>query len=1013
VAGVSSFGLSGTNAHIVVAEAPEPSTPAPVSASGPHVLTLSARSAAGLQALAGRYADVVAAHPERTLAHVAFTANTGRAHLDHRLAVVAEDAAQAEQRLRAVAAGTWAAGVQTGHVIGAEPSVAFLFTGHGSHYAGMGKELYASHDIFRGALDRCAELLRDELDVPLLDVLFGDGARLDEMVYAQPALFALQYALAEQWQAWGVHPTLVAGHSAGEYAAAVVAGVLDLADGLRLIAARGRLMQSLTGKGTMAALFVDEQQVAAAVAPRAAHVGIAAVNAPATTVVSGHAEAVAAVVAALGLDASEHRVLDVTVPAHSPLVDPILDDFEAVVRTIPLHLPRVALVSSMTAIVVHDEVTRPDYWRRHLRQPVRFAAVMDSLRAAGANTFLEIGPHSTLIGVGQRCAPDDDATWVASMRRDRDEAAQLADALAALYVAGVPVDWARYESAPSPRLTLPTYPWQRSSYWSSSAQRPGAAARPAWPAAVAAAEVQAGQAPLGFRVDRLAEQWAFLDVLATAAITDALRALGVFGSIGARLTTAGLVADGRVRPDQEGLVSRWLAHLADDGTLERDGDGFVVARPAAGPPAVDVLARADAVFDGGDELLAYARRCVELLVPVVTGEESALSTLFPDGDYTTVDYLYHGSPVAQYGNAIVRAAVTAAASSRRLRVLEVGAGTGGTTAALLPALAPSKPSYVFTDVSDFFLAHAADRFEEYAFVDYARLDIEQPPAAQGFTLGGFDVIIASNVLHATRDLDVTLRHVHSLLAPGGLLVAYETTRHPRWFDITTGLIEGWQRFEDGWRDDNPLLPVPVWAEALQAAGFTASTALPGPDAPTAFIGQQVLLARAAGGRADAGPDDEAVASTVVTHHGRRTGGPLPPLDLSGALGDERHELLVAYVRRAVAHVLRLGDPGRIEREQPLLDVGFDSLMAVELRNVLRAGLGLARKLSPTLAFDYPNVNAMATYLDGLLAGAPSDTSPVVLTAEEPAPRLDPAAVADLSEAEAEAVLLAKLTEIGS
>ena len=335
---------------------------------------------------------------------------------------------------------------------------------------------YAIQPVFRAAIDRCDELLRTVVDRSVPEILFGDGSLLHNMRYAQPALFALEYALAELWRSWGIRPTLVAGHSAGEYVAAVVAGVLSLEDGLRLIAARGSLMQSLAPDGAMVAVFVEEERVARAIAPYAADAGIAAVNGPATTVIAGRRDAVHAVIGALELEPDEYRTLDVRVAAHSPLVEPILDAFEQTVAGVSLSEPQIGLVSSLTGSLVGHEITTPRYWRRHLREPVRFAAVFDTLREAGYSTFVEIGPHPTLLDLGQRCWPDASGTWVSSLRRDADEWAQILDGLATLYTAGVTVDWAGFDRPyPRRRLALPTYPWENERYWADAGPRQSAA----------------------------------------------------------------------------------------------------------------------------------------------------------------------------------------------------------------------------------------------------------------------------------------------------------------------------------------------------------------------------------------------------------------------------------------------------------------------------------------------------------------------------------------------------------
>lgn len=386
------------------------------------------------------------------------------------------------------------------------------------------------------------------------------------------------------------------------------------------------------------------------------------------------------------------------------------------------------------------------------------------------------------------------------------------------------------------------------------------------------------------------------------------------------------------------------------------------------PPARTATSDESVDINGVEPLLDYLHRCGRNLASIVSGNESALTTLFPDGSYETVDFLYHDWAVARYINGIAREAVAAASSVREFRVLEIGAGTGGTTADLLPALPADRTEYTFTDVSEFFLTRARERFSDYPFVRYTLLDIERSPTDQGLIEGGFDVVVASNVLHATRNLDVTLTNVRSLLAPGGLLVAYEATHHPRWFDVTTGLIEGWQRFEDSWRADNPLLDTERWTAALTTAGFETVVALPGTDLASEVLGQHLLLARAPGIEQSVIPrsdhDGDAVQRVGLTDADIPVRSEIDER-LADALDDERHDVFVDVVRRCVAHVLRIGDAHRLPRERPLLELGLDSLMAVELRNVLRISLAISGPLPATLVFDHPNIAAIARFVQAI------------------------------------------------
>jgi acyl transferase domain-containing protein len=468
-AGISSFGFSGTNAHVVLEEAPAQAERDSAGSDRPaHVLTLSARTDAAVRALAARYSDFLKT-TDAPAADVCFTANAGRSLLEERLAVVGRSNAELSAALQGVARDGRAPGVHRGRAAPADVEVAFLFTGQGAQYPGMGRELYDSQPTFRRTIDRCDELLRRELERPLLSVMYpspGASGPLDDTAYTQPALFAIEYALAELWRSWGVEPAAVLGHSVGEYVAACVAGVFSLEDGLKLVAARGRLMQQLPRGGAMAAVFAGAARVEAALA-RNRGAAVAAMNGPEETVISGDAAAVNAAVTLLAEAGVRSRKLAVSHAFHSALIDPMLDEFERIAGAVRTAPPRTTFVSNLTGGIV-DQAFRLDgaYWRRHARQPVRFADGIRALHQEGTRVFLEVGPSPALLALARRAVPEDGCTWVASLRNGRSDFDSILDGAAALFARGVRIDWKGFDRDYSRcRISLPTYPFERERYW--------------------------------------------------------------------------------------------------------------------------------------------------------------------------------------------------------------------------------------------------------------------------------------------------------------------------------------------------------------------------------------------------------------------------------------------------------------------------------------------------------------------------------------------------------------------
>ena len=492
IAGVSSFGASGTNAHVVLEEAPsvgwgEPEGRTPtqevVSNAGVgvragrspqptapterplHMLTLSAKTDEALRELAENHATYLKSNQKTSLADICFTANTGRSHFEHRIALVAQSVEEAHEWLRT-----------KNYIIGksahARPKIAFLFTGQGSQYVGMGQQLYETQALFRQIIDQCDAILRTSLETPLPGLLYpsskgSDIDSLDRTSNTQPALFALEYALAKLWQSWGITPDTVMGHSVGEYVAACIAGVFSLEDGLKLIAARGHLMQTLCEKGDMLALPVSEAEVLGIIAPFGDAVSIAAINGPESVVISGTRQAINTLSITLADKGIEFKPLVTSHAFHSGMMEPMLGEFERVVASVTYAKPEIPLCANVTGEMVTDEITTPAYWVRHVRQPVRFSKAVETLYKDGVDTFLEIGPKPALLGMARQCLPNGTTgTWLPSLREGQDDWRQMLQSLGELYVQGGTVNWAAFDkNYPRRKVSVPTYPFQRQRYW--------------------------------------------------------------------------------------------------------------------------------------------------------------------------------------------------------------------------------------------------------------------------------------------------------------------------------------------------------------------------------------------------------------------------------------------------------------------------------------------------------------------------------------------------------------------
>lgn len=1027
LAGVSSFGFSGCNAHVILEEAPPNEEPAVAEIDRSlHLLALSARNPASLVDLAHRHGSALS--DDMVVADACYTANAGRSHFGNRLAVVGATTGELRRGLAAFVDGDESAAVAAGwHDGAARPQVAFLFTGQGAQYAGMGWRLYETSPTFRRALDECAEGLSPYLQPGLLEVLRSpaETSPINRTAYAQPAIFAIEYALAALWRSWGIEPVAVLGHSLGEYAAACVAGLLPLADALRLVAERGRLTEAFAADGAMAAVFAKQADVAAEIARGDGALTIAAYNGPEHFVISGERAAVASALARMQAAGVRAKPLRVAYAAHSRLIDPVLPAFRSALEMVRFQPHRIALVSNVTGSLAGPEIGCAEYWLTHMREPVRFADAVKALAAQGITHFVEIGPHPVLLGMAADNIAGQQLEWLPSLHRDRPDWFDLLESLQRLYVGGADIDWEGFDrDYRRRRIALPTYPFRRRRHWMDVAGQTAAASLPSGAAARharvdRAVSRQADQGPLDLNASSYPAKWECLARLTSAHAMRTLREADLFGRAAEARTLDQILAAAGIGTTYRRLIRRWLDRLVMLGVLRAEGDTYIADAPLADPGLPALWAEAEGLFADNRPLLDYVRHCGELVSRVLRGAESPLETLFPGGSFDLAENLYERSATMRYVNGLAAAAVGAFGETvpegRLLRVLEVGAGTGSTTSALLPVLPAERTRYLFTDVSDIFLDRARERFATDPFVAYGRFDMDQDAAAQGYSSASVDVIVSANAVHASVDLRTSLRRLHDLLAPGGILVLIESTTHFAWFDMTTGLIEGWQHFADDLRGDQPLLSAAAWIEALGDAGFERARAWPEPGSAAGHLGQHMLVARAAGEAAF-----EPELASGFAFHADET----PMLELPGAVAassvrtlilgafpGERIELLRDFVRQQVVRVLRrdaADPPGRNDR---LMDLGLDSLMAVQLRGRLGKGLGLDGDLPATLMFDHPTIEKLAAYLlERVTPPEPDEAAGLPLPRAAEPMTLGSAAVAAMTDAEIEVLLSERLEQ---
>ena len=483
LAGVSSFGIAGTNAHVVVEEAPQPIRPTPTpedrAISTTHLLPLSAQTPDGLKDLARSYLKHLEEeeYADQALHDICYTASLRRTHHDYRLAVVSRSKQDTHDKLEAFIRGETGLELISGRrIANKQHKIAWIFPGQGSQWLGMGHDLLEQEPVFRAAIEECDRVMRHYVDWSLLEQLQADEehSRLNEIDVIQPMLFAIEVALAALWRSWGIEPDMVVGHSMGEVAAAYVAGALSLEDAAWIICSRSKLLLRTSGKGAMAAVELSLAQARAIVSDYEERVSVAVSNSANSTVLSGDPNALVEILATLERNGVFGRLVKVDIASHSPQMDPLHDDLLSLMKRVQPRQATVPMYSTVNGAIVDGSELKAQYWVNNLRKPVLFLTAIQTLLEDDFDIFMEMSPHPILVGAVRQTIEQGEkpSLALASMRRDEEGHAAMLATLGTLYTHGCELNWSTLYIAGGHHIPLPTYPWQRQRYWNSNIDRP-------------------------------------------------------------------------------------------------------------------------------------------------------------------------------------------------------------------------------------------------------------------------------------------------------------------------------------------------------------------------------------------------------------------------------------------------------------------------------------------------------------------------------------------------------------
>ena len=856
IAGISSFGFGGVNSHVIVSGYQESDNLLDKSISrlnNKYPVIFSAKSKASLFRSYTNFIDFLTRNNHIRLEDISYTTCVGRQRFNFTKILHCKTVRELVDQLKSFS-------IDDTYELESTPpnsklsGVAFLYSGQGSQFSGMGKQLYQEEPIFRKHIDECEKLFFDATQQSLTKLLWHSKENeIDQTQYTQPSLFSFEYALAKLWISKGIFPSIQIGHSVGEYVAACIGGAMSLKDALNLVSERGRLMASLCSSGGMISIQVNVNDIEKIAGDhiKKGKLFIAGINSPTQTVLSGCHESINEIASTLDQKSIRYKNLDVSHAFHSGMMDAMLDDFRAYAENINFSTIKIPILSNLTGHLLEGDAYSAQYWVDHTRNAVLFSEGITKT-AKFAKTMIEIGPKPVLVGLGQQVLDDSSVLWLHSIQKDKDEITSFYNSLDKIYSTRKDPHWnALFDLDRCRKISIPTYSFERNIYW---INRRVSAEKYETDFNLKELDILS-QYDEGISTEELSLSYNNLEKNALDMVVLVYKELGLFSTKNNDV----LVSEARRRLNISHNFTRLFeAHLnilAKNNFIDISKNRLCILRK---PNLIETWKEVAVRNTSLKETFPWLKALCDLIyislsntAKIMREEINPTEVLFPEGSMKLVENIYKNNPLSNYYNRQVCSCVEQLVNQRKLqgrtiRILEIGAGTGGTTQNVLQRLSDSMANieYTYTDVSNVFIEFGRHNYgSQYAFMEFRELDIEKRPSSQGFDAAHYDIVLGANVVHATEEIWHTLNNIKYLLKPGGALVLNEVDKDHLYLTTTFGLLDGWWNF----RDTNerikfsPLLTSRKWIETLSKSGFNQVKKIENESSITEVQSQSVIL----------------------------------------------------------------------------------------------------------------------------------------------------------------------------